>query len=81
MSFQGDFPLRPEERGTYEAAPGNAQIWIAIGILPLLYGLYLLLYPLIVKGGVGTCLIRDSDRVAFRHASINKNAFTMNYEL
>lgn len=49
MSFQGDFPLLPEERKTYEATPKMRRYGIAIGMLPLLYGLYLILYPLVAK--------------------------------
>lgn len=49
MSFQGDFPWRPEERKTYEATPQMRLYGIAIGTLPLLYGLYHLLYPVIMK--------------------------------
>jgi hypothetical protein len=43
ISFQGDFPLRPEERKTYEATSRIRRRAIAISILPLVYGLYLLL--------------------------------------
>lgn len=46
MSFQGDFPLSPEERKTYRATPRMRLYGISLGMLPLLYGLYLLLSPL-----------------------------------
>ena len=49
MSFQGDFPLMPDERQTYEATPRMRIYGIALGILPLLYGLYLLLHRMIGK--------------------------------
>jgi hypothetical protein len=49
MSFQGDFPWRPDERQTYEATPRMRIYGIALGILPLLYGLYLLLHRMIGK--------------------------------
>lgn len=44
MSFQGDFPYRPEERKSYEATPRMRLYGITLGALPLLYGLYLLLF-------------------------------------
>ena len=43
MSFQGEFPLKPEEKETYEATPRMRIYGVALGILPLLYGLYLIL--------------------------------------
>ena len=49
MSFQGDFAWRPDERQTYEATPRMRIYGIALGTLPLLYGLYLLLHPMIGK--------------------------------
>jgi hypothetical protein len=49
MSFQGDFPLLPEERKTYRATQKMRKYGIALGILPLLYGLYLLVNPLMMK--------------------------------
>jgi hypothetical protein len=49
ISFEGDVAVRPEERKLYEATPKMRKYGIALGTLPLLYGLYLLLYPLIVK--------------------------------
>ena len=46
MSFQGDFPSwRPEERKIYKATPEMRFYGVAVGALPLLYGLYLLLFP------------------------------------
>jgi hypothetical protein len=53
MSFAGDVAVRPEERKTYEAAPEMRKYGFALGMLPLLYGIYLLVYPLIMKGGGG----------------------------
>jgi hypothetical protein len=47
ISFQGDFPLTREERKTYKATPAVRKRAILISLLPLLYGLFLLLYPLI----------------------------------
>lgn len=49
MSFEGNFPVRPEERKLFEATPEMRKYGIAIGMLPLLYGLYLVLYPMILK--------------------------------
>lgn len=49
MSFEGDVAVRPEERKLYEATPKMRKYGIALGMLPLLYGLYLLLSPLGVK--------------------------------
>lgn len=43
MSFEGDVAVRPEERKIYEATPEMRKYGIAIGMFPLLYGLYLLL--------------------------------------
>jgi hypothetical protein len=46
MSFQGDFPSwKPEERKTYKATPEMRLYGVALGMLPLLYELYLLLFP------------------------------------
>ncbi len=54
MSFQGDFSSwRPEERKTYEATPQMRLYGIALGMLPLLYGLYQLLFPVIIKSRGG----------------------------
>lgn len=45
MSFQGDFPSsHPEERKTYKATPEMRKYGIVLGMFPLLYGLYLLLF-------------------------------------
>jgi hypothetical protein len=49
MSFEGDVAVRPEERKLYEATPKMRKYGIALGMLPLLYGLYLLLSPLVAK--------------------------------
>jgi hypothetical protein len=43
FSFQGDFPLAPEDRNIYEATPKLRRYVIFIGMPPLLYGAYLLL--------------------------------------
>jgi hypothetical protein len=45
ISFEGDVAVRPEERKLYEATSRMRKYGIALGLLPLLYGLYLLLYP------------------------------------
>ena len=43
MSFQGDFPTwKPEEIKTYKATLKMRLYGVALGTLPLLYGLYLL---------------------------------------
>jgi hypothetical protein len=47
MSFHGDFASWPEERKTYKATPRMRLYGIALGMMPLLYGLYLVLYPLL----------------------------------
>jgi len=44
MSFEGDFPVLPEERETYEATPEMRKYGVVLGVIPLLYGLYLLLF-------------------------------------
>ena len=49
ISFEGDVAVRPEERKLYEATPRMRKYGIALGMLPLLYGLYLLLSPLVAK--------------------------------
>jgi hypothetical protein len=49
ISFEGDVAVSPEERNLYETTPKMRKYGIALGMLPLLYGLYLLLYPLVVK--------------------------------
>ena len=60
LSFQGDFPWRPEERKTHEATPRMRLYGIALGMLPLLYGLYHLLCPVIMKsGGAGGQVARS----------------------
>ena len=53
MSFEGDVAVRPEERKTYQATPRMRLYGIALGMLPLLYGLYHLLYPLVIKSSGG----------------------------
>jgi hypothetical protein len=47
MSFEGDIAVRPEERKLYKATPEMRRYGFAIGMFPLLYGLYLLLHSLI----------------------------------
>jgi hypothetical protein len=49
MSFQGDFPLRPEERKVYTATPRMRLYGIALGSLPLLYGLYAIIHYMLRK--------------------------------
>jgi hypothetical protein len=49
MSFEGDVAVKPEDRKTYEATPKMRLYGIALGMLPLLYGLYQLLHPVIMK--------------------------------
>jgi hypothetical protein len=44
MTFEGDFPVRPEERKRYRPTPAMRKYGVSIGMLPLLYGLYLLLF-------------------------------------
>jgi hypothetical protein len=51
--FEGDVAVRPEERKLYEATPKMRIYGCSLGMLPLLYGLYLVLYPLIMKGRGG----------------------------
>lgn len=51
MSFEGDVAVKPEDRNTYEATPKMRLYGIALGMLPLLYGLYQLLYPVVMKTG------------------------------
>jgi hypothetical protein len=41
ISFEGDVAVKPEERKLYEATPKMRKYGIALGMLPLLYGLYL----------------------------------------
>jgi hypothetical protein len=43
ISFEGDVAVRPEERKLYDATPKMRIYGIALGLLPLLYGLHLLL--------------------------------------
>jgi len=38
FSFQGDFPLAPEERRTYEATPKLRWYAFVITVVPLIYG-------------------------------------------
>jgi hypothetical protein len=44
MSFEGDVAVLPEERETHEATPEMRKYGFALGMIPLLYGLYLLLF-------------------------------------
>lgn len=44
MSFEGDVAVRPEERKTYRATPAMRRYGLALGMFPLLYGLYLLIF-------------------------------------
>jgi hypothetical protein len=53
MSFEGDVAVKPEGRKTYEPTPKMRLYGIAIGTLPLLYGLYQILNPLLMKSGEG----------------------------
>jgi hypothetical protein len=43
ISFEGDVAVRPEERKLYDATPKMRIYGIALGLLPLLYGLHSLL--------------------------------------
>jgi hypothetical protein len=45
ISFQGDFPLTKEERKTYSATPEVRVRAFVISLLPLAYGIKLLLFP------------------------------------
>jgi hypothetical protein len=49
FTFEGDVAVRPEDRKFYTATPAMRKYGIAIGMLPLLYGLYSFLYPLIMN--------------------------------
>jgi hypothetical protein len=53
ISFEGDVAVRPEERKLHEVTPKMRIYGFALGMLPLLYGLYQLLYPLATKGSGG----------------------------
>jgi hypothetical protein len=53
MSFEGDVAVKPEDRTTYEATPKMRLYGIALGMLPLLYGLYQIINPLLTKSGAG----------------------------
>ena len=53
FSFEGDVAVRPEDRKVYEATPQMRIYGFALGMLPLLYGLYHLLYPVITKSNGG----------------------------
>jgi hypothetical protein len=44
MSFEGDVAVRPEERKTYKATPEMRKYGFVLGMFPLLYGLYLLIF-------------------------------------
>ena len=44
MSFEGDVAVQPEEKQTYKATPEMRIYGVALGMIPLLYGLYLLLF-------------------------------------
>jgi hypothetical protein len=52
MSFEGDVAVKPEDRKTYVATPKMRLYGIALGMLPLLYGLYHLLYPVVMDAGL-----------------------------
>jgi len=41
ISFEGDVAVKVEERKLYEATPKMRKYGIALGMVPLLYGLYL----------------------------------------
>jgi hypothetical protein len=47
MSFEGDVAVWPEEKKTYKANPEMRKYGIALGMFPLLYGLYMVLSPLL----------------------------------
>ena len=49
MTFEGDVAVRQEEKETYEATPEMRKYGICLGMAPLLYGLYLLLYPIVAR--------------------------------
>ena len=44
MSFEGDVAVSPEDKQTYKATPEMRKYGIILGMFPLLYGLYLLLF-------------------------------------
>ncbi len=44
MSFEGDLAVRPDEKETYKATPTMRKYGVSLGMFPLLYGLYLLLF-------------------------------------
>jgi hypothetical protein len=49
FTFEGDVSVRSEDRQFYEATPEMRIYGVVLGMLPLLYGLYSLLFPLIVQ--------------------------------
>jgi len=51
MSFQGDIAVLPKEKKTYEATPEMRKYGVALGVIPFLYGLYLLLFHERRRGG------------------------------
>ncbi|HEY1895269.1 MAG TPA: hypothetical protein VGG62_03310 [Terracidiphilus sp.] len=46
MSFEGEVAVRPDEKRTYKVTPEMRKYGVALGMFPLLYGLYLVLSPL-----------------------------------
>ena len=49
FTFEGDVAVKLEDRRFYEATPEKRIYGVFLGMLPLLYGLYSLIYPLIVQ--------------------------------
>jgi hypothetical protein len=45
MYFEGDFPVRREERKLYEATPKMRLYGVGMGTFCLIYGLYQLVFP------------------------------------
>lgn len=44
MTFEGDVAIRPKERKRYKSTPEMRKYGVSLGLVPLLYGLYLLLF-------------------------------------
>jgi hypothetical protein len=50
FTFEGDVAVKPEDSQYYQATPKMRLYGFVLGMLPLLYGLYHLLYPVVVNG-------------------------------
>lgn len=49
FTFEGDVAVKSEDRQFYEATPEMRIYGVLLGMLPLLFGLYSLISPLIVR--------------------------------